>query len=255
MPKTRLDLLLAQRGLCETRAKAAARIMAGDVLVCGHPATKAGALVADDAELRLRGEDRQYVGRGGQKLQGALDAFGVAPTGLVCLDAGASTGGFTDCLLRHGAARVYAIDVGTNQLHWKLRSDTRVISIEKCNLRAWSPFNIPEKCALLVADLSFISLKLAMPPLLPSLEPGADAIFLVKPQFEAGRGDVEKGGLVKDPLIHERVCRDVWEFFSGSGLKPVRLIESPILGGTGNKEFLMQLRLGGEGSDFPGMPI
>jgi 23S rRNA (cytidine1920-2'-O)/16S rRNA (cytidine1409-2'-O)-methyltransferase len=210
--------------------------------------------VSEDAELRLRGGLRQYVGRGGVKLQGALQTFGIDPNGLVCLDAGASTGGFTDCLLQHGAARVYAVDVGTNQLHWRMRSHPRVVSIEKCNLRRWTPSNIPEKCALLVADLSFISLKLAMPPILPSLEPCADAIFLVKPQFEAGRGDVEKGGLVKDPAVHECVCRSIWEFFSDGELKPARLAESPILGGSGNREYLMHLRLGGQGSNFPGMP-
>ncbi|MDR2561331.1 MAG: TlyA family RNA methyltransferase [Holophagales bacterium] len=255
MPKTRLDTLLAQRGFCESRAKAQARIMAGDVLVEGHPVTKAGALVAEDAELRLRGGEQQYVSRAGQKIEGAIQAFGLDPTGLVCLDAGASTGGFTDCLLQHGAAKVYAIDVGTNQLHWKLRSDPRVVSIEKCNLRNWSPSYIPEKCALLVADLSFISLKLAVPPLLPSLEPSADAVFLVKPQFEAGKDDVGKGGLVKDPTIHERVCRDIWNFFSDTKLKPMQIAESPILGGTGNMEFLMHLRLGGQLIPFPGMPF
>ena len=245
---------MAQRGLCESRAEAKARIMAGDVLVGGHPVTKAGAQVAEDAELRLRGGARQYVSRGGQKLFGAIQAFGIDPKGLICLDAGASTGGFTDCLLQQGAARVYAIDVGTNQLHWKLRSDPRVTSIEKCNLRNWVPSNIPEKCALLVADLSFISLKLAIPPLLQSLEPCADAIFLVKPQFEAGKDEVGKGGLVKDPAIHELVCRDIWGFFSNGELKPAQLAESPILGGTGNREFLMRLRLGGQANPFPGMP-
>ena len=229
--------------------------MAGDVLVGERPVTKAGALVAEDAELRLRGGEQQYVSRGGQKLLGAIQAFGIDPKGLICLDAGASTGGFTDCLLQHGAAKVYAIDVGTNQLHWKLRSDPRVISIEKCNLRNWSPSYIPEKCALLVADLSFISLKLAAPPLLPSLEPSADAIFLVKPQFEAGKADVGKGGLVKDPAIHELVCRDIWDFFSDTELKPMQIAESPILGATGNMEFLMRLRLGGQAKPFPGMPL
>ena len=229
--------------------------MAGDVLVEGRPITKAGAQVAEDAELRLRGGEQPYVSRGGQKLFGALQTFDLNPTGLVCLDAGASTGGFTDCLLQHGAARVYAIDVGTNQLHWKLRSDQRVVSIEKCNLRNWSPTNIPEKCALLVADLSFISLKIALPPLMPSLESNADAIFLVKPQFEAGKDDVKKGGLVKDPAVHERVCRDIWDFFSDSELKPMQIAESPILGGSGNREFLMHLQLGGQARPFPGMPF
>jgi 23S rRNA (cytidine1920-2'-O)/16S rRNA (cytidine1409-2'-O)-methyltransferase len=243
MPKTRLDLLLVKRGLCETRGMAQARILAGDVLVGDRPVTKAGASVEEDADLRLRGEPLPYVGRGGLKLDGALAAFDVDPSGLVCLDAGASTGGFTDCLLQHGAKRVYAIDVGTNQLHWKLRSDPRVVSMEQRNLRHWISGDIPEKCAILTADLSFISLRLAIPPILPSLEQNADAILLVKPQFEAGREEIEKGGLVKDTAVHERVCRDIWGFFAESPLKPQNIVPSPILGGTGNREFLLHLRM------------
>jgi 23S rRNA (cytidine1920-2'-O)/16S rRNA (cytidine1409-2'-O)-methyltransferase len=243
MPKTRLDLLLVKRGLCGTRALAQARILAGDVLVGDRPAAKAGVLVDEGADLRLRGDAPPFVGRGGLKLEGGLAAFGVDPSGLVCFDAGASTGGFTDCLLQHGAARVYAVDVGTNQLHWGLRSDPRVISIERCNLRNWDAGAIPEKCALLTADVSFISLRLVVPPILPSLAPGAEAILLVKPQFEAGRKDVEKGGLVRDAAVHERVCGDIWDFFAGTALKPLNLAPSPIPGGTGNREFLLHLRL------------
>jgi len=243
MPKTRLDLLLVKRGLCATRTVAQARILAGDVLVGDRPATKAGAPVEEDAEIRLRGDAPQFVGRGGLKLEGALAAFCVDPAGLVCFDAGASTGGFTDCLLQHGAARVYAVDAGTNQLHWKLRSDPRVVSIEQRNLRNWDAGGIPEKCALLTADLSFISLRLAIPPILPSLLPGAEAILLVKPQFEAGRKDVEKGGLVKDAAVHERVCCEIWNFFADTPLKPLQLAPSPILGGTGNREFFLHLRM------------
>jgi 23S rRNA (cytidine1920-2'-O)/16S rRNA (cytidine1409-2'-O)-methyltransferase len=245
MPKTRLDLLLVKRGLCGTRALAQARILAGDVLVGDRPTTKAGASVEEGADVRLRGGAPPFVGRGGLKREGGLAAFGVDPSGLVCFDAGASTGGFTDCLLQHGAKRVYAIDVGTNQLHWKLRSDPRVISIEQCNLRNWDASSIPEKCALLTADLSFISLKLTIPPVLPSLLPSAEAILLVKPQFEAGRKEIEKGGLVKDAAVHERVCREAWDFFADTPLKPLKLVPSPILGGTGNREFLLYLRLGG----------
>lgn len=244
MPKLRLDQLLVHRGLCETRAKAQARILAGDVLVEDHPVTKAGTAIAEDAPIRLRGEALPFVSRGGLKLQGALEAFSIDPMGRTCFDAGSSTGGFTDCLLQHGATKVYAVDVGTNQLHWKLRSDPRVVSMEQVNLRTWEADRIPERCSLLVADLSFISLRLAIPPVIASLTPEAEAVLLVKPQFEAGRDDVEKGGIVRDPMVHERVCEEIRAFFSGTELKPLALIESPILGGEGNKEFLLYLRRG-----------
>lgn len=243
MAKIRLDQLLVQRGLCETRAKAQARILAGDVLVDDRPVTKAGTGIAEDAPIRLRGEALRYVSRGGLKLEGALDAFGIDPAGWTCFDAGSSTGGFTDCLLQRGAVRVYAVDVGTNQLHWRLRSDARVVSLEQVNLRTWEASRIPERCRLLVADLSFISLKLAIPPVLASLTEEAEVVLLVKPQFEAGRDDVEKGGIVRDPAVHARVCGDIQAFFAReTDLVPQALIESPILGGEGNKEFLLHLR-------------
>lgn len=254
MAKFRLDILLVQRGLCETRAKAQARILAGDVLVEDRPVTKAGTAIAEDAPIRLRGDALPFVSRGGLKLVGALDGFGLDPQGLVCFDAGASTGGFTDCLLQRGATRVYSVDVGTNQLHWKLRSDARVVSMEQMNLRLWDPAAIPELCDLLVADLSFISLRLAIPPILPSLKEGAEAVLLVKPQFEAGRDDVGAGGIVRDAAVHERVVREIWAYFSGTDLRPQGLLESPILGGEGNKEFLLHLKKGGAAGDFPGMP-
>lgn len=246
MAKVRLDQLLVQRGLCETRAKAQARILAGEVLVEDRPVTKAGTAVAEDAPIRLRGEPLPFVSRGGLKLAGALDRWGIDPTGLVCFDAGSSTGGFTDCLLQRGAAKVYAVDVGTNQLHWKLRSDPRVISMEQVNLRTWEAAAIPERCSLLVADLSFISLRLAIPPVLPSLRPGAEAVLLVKPQFEAGREDVGAGGIVRDPAVHRRVLVDTWAFFAGTDLRPLDLALSPIKGGEGNSEFLLRLGLGAE---------
>ncbi len=242
MAKVRLDQLLVQRGLCETRAKAQARILAGDVLVEGHPVTKAGHGIAEDAEIRLRGEGLPFVSRAGLKLAGALERWPIDPTGRICFDAGSSTGGFTDCLLQRGASKVYAVDVGTNQLHWKLRSDPRVVSLEQTNLRTWDPTTIPDRCSLLVADLSFISLKLAIPPVLQSLSEGADAILLVKPQFEAGREDVGEGGIVRDAAVHERVCREIWTFFEGTALKPLDLTESPIKGGEGNTEFLLRLK-------------
>jgi len=243
MARIRIDQLLVQRGLCPSRAKAQARIMAGEVLVEDRPVTKAGALVATEAAIRLRGEALPFVSRGGLKLDHALTTFGVDPAGRVCFDAGASTGGFTDCLLQRGAVRVYAADVGTNQLHWNLRSDPRVVSMEQVNLRYWDPARVPEPCGLLVADLSFISLRLVIPPLLPSLAPGADAILLVKPQFEAGRDEVGSGGIVRDPETHARVQREIWDFFAATPLRPLARCESPILGGEGNREFLLHLRL------------
>jgi len=243
MKKLRLDQLLVQRGFTETRAKAQARILAGDVLIDDRPITKAGTSVPEDANIRLRGEALPFVSRGGLKLAGALDHFHIDPTGWICFDAGSSTGGFTDCLLQRGATRVYAVDVGTNQLHWKIRSDERVVSIEQCNLRTWEPTRIPEHCRLLVADLSFISLRLAIPPILASLVPEAEAILLVKPQFEAGRDDVGTGGIVRDPEVHERVLREIIAFFHTTRLKPQGWCESPILGGEGNKEFLLHLKM------------
>lgn len=251
MSKLRLDQLLVQRGLCESRAKAQARILAGEVLVGGHPVTKAGHAVAEDAEIRLRGEGLPFVSRGGLKLQGALDRWKLDVTGKVCFDAGASTGGFTDCLLQRGASKVYAVDVGTNQLHWKLRSDPRVVSIEQTNLRNWDAASIPDRCGFLCADLSFISLKLAIPPVLASLAPGAEAVLLVKPQFEAGRDDVGEGGIVRDPAVHARVCVDIWRFFERKELKPLALAESPIKGGEGNAEFLLRLAMGGSTGSLP----
>ena len=242
----RLDLLLVQRGLCETRAKAQARILAGEVLVEDRPVTKAGTAVDETAAIRLRGEALPYVSRGGLKLAGALDFWEMDPSGLVCFDAGSSTGGFTDCLLQRGAKKVYAVDVGTNQLHWKLRSDPRVVSMEQVNLRTWDPAAIPERCHLLVADLSFISLRLAIPSVLPSLLPGAEAVLLVKPQFEAGRGEVGAGGIVRDPAVHRRVLVEVWGYFAETELRPQALAVSPIKGGEGNIEFLLRLALGRE---------
>jgi 23S rRNA (cytidine1920-2'-O)/16S rRNA (cytidine1409-2'-O)-methyltransferase len=250
MVKLRLDLLLLQRGLCETRAKAQARILAGEVLVEDRPVTKAGTAVDEAAGIRLRGDALPFVSRGGLKLAGGLDLWGIEPAGFICFDAGSSTGGFTDCLLQRGAAKVYAVDVGTNQLHWKLRSDPRVVSMEQVNLRTWDPAFIPECCQLLVGDLSFISLRLAIPPVLPSLVPGAEAVLLVKPQFEAGRDDVGAGGIVRDPAVHRRVLQETWAYFAGTELRPQALAVSPIKGGEGNTEFLMRMALGREPGDL-----
>ncbi len=254
MAKLRLDQLLVQRGLCDTRAKAQARILAGDVLVEDRPITKAGTAIPEDAPIRLRGEALPFVSRGGLKLAGALASFSIDPSGWICFDAGASTGGFTDCLLQQGASKVYAVDVGTNQLHWKLRSNARVVSMEHENLRNWEGDRIPDRCHLLVADLSFISLRIAIPPVFASLTGDADAILLVKPQFEAGRDDVGSGGIVRDAAVHERVCREIWTFFSDTEMRPQALAVSPILGGEGNREFLLHLRRHAAVAPFPGMP-
>jgi 23S rRNA (cytidine1920-2'-O)/16S rRNA (cytidine1409-2'-O)-methyltransferase len=248
--KVRLDVLLVQLGMCETRAKAQARILAGEVLVGDRPVTKAGTAVDEAATIRLRGDALPFVSRGGLKLAEALDRWNIDPTGLTCFDAGSSTGGFTDCLLQRGALKVYAVDVGTNQLHWKLRSDPRVVSMEQVNLRTWDPAAIPERCQLLVADLSFISLRLAIPPVLPSLVPGAEAVLLVKPQFEAGRDDVGPGGIVRDAAVHRRVLVEIWAFFAQMELRPQALAMSPIKGGEGNTEFLMRLVLGRAAGDL-----
>ncbi len=248
--KLRLDLLLLQRGLCENRDKPQARILAGEVLVEDRPVTKAGTAVDEAASIRLRGDALPFVSRGGLKLAGALDLWAIDPSGLTCFDAGSSTGGFTDCLLQRGAAKVYAVDVGTNQLHWKLRSDPRVISMEQVNLRTWDPASIPERCHLLVADLSFISLRLAIPPVLASLVPGAEAVLLVKPQFEAGRDDVGAGGIVRNPAVHRRVLLETWAYFADTALRPWALAVSPIKGGEGNTEFLMRMALGRESGDL-----
>ena len=254
MAKVRLDQLLVQRGYCDTRAKAQARILAGEVLVEDRPVTKAGTGVSEDALIRLRGEALPFVSRGGLKLAGALETFAIDPAGWICFDAGASTGGFTDCLLQRGATKVYAVDVGTNQLHWKLRSDARVVSMEQVNLRNWEADRIANRCRFLVADLSFISLRIAIPPVFASLTEDAEAVLLVKPQFEAGREDVGTGGIVRDAVIHERVCREIWAFFSATEMRPQALAVSPILGGEGNMEFLLHLKRNAGAQPFPGLP-
>ena len=248
--RVRLDQLLVARELAPSRERAQALILAGAVQVDGRRADRAAAPVAADVALTVASGPR-YVSRGGEKLAGVLDDLGLDVAGKVVLDVGSSTGGFTDCLLQHGARKVYAVDVGTNQLHWKLRSDDRVISIEHCNLRHWDPTRIPERCSVLVGDLSFISLRLTILPVLPSLTEDAEAILLVKPQFEAGRGDVGEGGIVRDASVHERVCREIWDFFNQSEFVPQGLTESPIRGGEGNKEYLLHLRRGAAAGKFP----
>ena len=240
-PRERLDDALVARGLVETRSQARALIMAGQVRVGGQRADKAGMPVPPGRAIEVLGGGR-FVSRGGDKLQAALDRFAVDPSGFVCADLGASTGGFTDCLLQGGAARVYAVDVGYGQLHWRLRSDARVISIERQNARYLDDFSEP--IALAVADLSFISLALILPVIGRILGPGGQAITLVKPQFEAGREAVGKGGVVRDPATHRAVLARFIADARGANFAVLGLMLSPLRGPAGNIEFLAHLRPG-----------
>jgi 23S rRNA (cytidine1920-2'-O)/16S rRNA (cytidine1409-2'-O)-methyltransferase len=241
-PKQRLDLLLVARGLFESREKAQRAIMAGEVMIGDRVSDKPGTRVPEDAELSVRAADR-YVGRGGYKLEGALDAFAIDPSGSACLDIGASTGGFTDCLLQHGAAKVYAIDVGHSQLAWKIRSDPRVVVREHLNARYLTSMDIPEPIDICVIDVSFISLTLILPPAVELLRPDAVLIALIKPQFELRKEDVGKGGVVRDPDLHSRAVEKVRSFVDRVLCRRwVGVVESPILGGEGNKEFLACVR-------------
>ena len=245
--KSRLDLLLVARGLAPTREKAQAMILAGRVQVDGRPAEKAGSPVPADADVRVEGPEHPYVSRGGIKLAAALDAFRIDPAGLVCLDVGASTGGFTDCLLQRGAARVYAVDVGYGQIDAKLRSDPRVVLREKVNARFLSREHVPEAVGLAVLDLSFISVRLVLPAVLALLDAGARIVVLVKPQFEAGRSEVGKGGIVRSEETRRRVVADIEAFGRGLGLAVEGSVPSPIAGARGNREFLLVFRVNSSG--------
>ncbi len=236
--RTRLDEALVARGLCETRSRAQALILAGQVLVDGRPAAKAGMAVSDDASLQLK-EAFPYASRGALKLIEALRRFAVPVEGRVALDAGASTGGFTDILLRHGATRVYAVDVGYGQLAVQLREDPRVSVFERTNIRYLRAGDLPEEISLFTLDLSFISLRLVMPAVRALRAPETDVIALVKPQFEAGRAFVSKGGVVRDPEVHRRVLKEAAGLAENLGLKAQAVCPSPILGPSGNREFLM----------------
>jgi 23S rRNA (cytidine1920-2'-O)/16S rRNA (cytidine1409-2'-O)-methyltransferase len=234
----RLDLELVDRGLAPTRARAQALIMAGKVTVDGVVVTKAGTPVADAAEVALAEADHPWVSRGGLKLVAALDAFDVDPSGLDCLDVGASTGGFTDVLLARGARRVIALDVGRGQLDWKLRTDRRVVLLEGVNARHLGPDDLPWPVNLATVDVSFISLTLVVPALLPHLLPGAHLVCLVKPQFEAGREQVAAGGIVRDERVRREVIDRVVADLLGLGLELVGVVPSPIEGQKGNREEL-----------------
>ncbi len=240
-PKVRLDRLMVEKGLVNSRQRAQAMIMAGNILVNGHPIEKSGYPVSQDSEIILKGEPLPYVSRGGLKLEKALEAFDVSVQGLICLDVGASTGGFTDCLLQHGAAHVYAVDVGYGQLAWQLRQDSRVTAIERMNIRNMPQNMLPELADLVTIDVSFISLKIVVPVVTKFIKPAARIIALIKPQFEVGKGKVGKGGVVRDPLQHQSVIDELHCFFEDSGWTGLSVVPSPILGPSGNREFLIHL--------------
>jgi 23S rRNA (cytidine1920-2'-O)/16S rRNA (cytidine1409-2'-O)-methyltransferase len=243
VPRTRLDRLLVLRGLAPTREKAQALILSGAVSVEGRRVDKAGAPVEETAELVVSGPPHPYVSRGGMKLEAALDHFRIDPSGLVCLDVGASTGGFTDCLLQRGAAKVYAVDVGYGQLDAKLRGDPRIVVREKVNARSLSKDDVPEPVALAVIDVSFISARLILPAVVPLVAKGGAVVVLVKPQFEAGRSEVGRGGIVRSEDVRRRVVSEIANTGAGLGLEPLGSIRSPIRGAHGNEEFLLAFRV------------
>lgn len=240
--KTRLDVVLVERGLSPSRERARALILAGQVMVDGQIISKAGAPVAADGRIELVVPDHPYVGRGGVKLAHALDAFAIDPQGRRALDVGASTGGFTDVLLRRGAASVIALDVGRGQLDWRLRTDARVVVREGVNARLLTPDDVPHLVSLATIDVAFISLRHILPALPPFLDPAADIVALVKPQFEAGREEVGKHGIVSDPAVHEAVIARVTEAAAACGLSRVAMAPSAITGATGNQEFFLHLK-------------
>jgi 23S rRNA (cytidine1920-2'-O)/16S rRNA (cytidine1409-2'-O)-methyltransferase len=245
MTKKRIDVLLVERGLVESRARAQAMIMAGLVYSDTRRIDKAGDTLPDDAPLSLKGQDHPWVSRGGLKLDKGLAEFAIDPAGMVAVDVGASTGGFTDVLLTKGAARVYAVDVGHGQLAWKLRTDARVVVLEKTNARHIGVAQIPEPIDLVVCDASFIGLEVLLPAVLSLIKPGGVLVALIKPQFEVGKERVGKGGVVRDPALHQEVCDRIAAWLSGPmGGTLLGLTESPILGPEGNKEFLVGARFG-----------
>lgn len=238
-PKIRIDQLLVERGLAESRTRAQALVMAGYVMLGDKKADKPGLQVAEDVAVSVKGQDHPWVSRGGIKLAHALEQFGIDVTGAVAIDVGSSTGGFTDVLLGKGAARVYAVDSGTNQLAWKLRQDPRVIAHEQTSARILSADHIPEPVDLIVCDASFISLSKVLERPMTFARPGAQMVALIKPQFEAGRGEVGKGGVVRDSAVHARVCDAVAGWLEDSGWTVKGRTESPITGPKGNVEFLI----------------
>lgn len=245
MGKERLDLILVQRGLVPSRSRAQARILAGEVIVNDHRIDKAGTRVPEDAEIRLKGDDLPYVGRGGLKLAGALERWPMALDGVIGLDVGASTGGFTDVLLQAGAAKVYAVDVGHNQLAWKLRQDPRVVNMEKTHIEHLEPGSLQPAPSIGVVDVSFISLRRVLPAMCPHLRGPGRLYALVKPQFEVGRDQVGKGGIVRDPALRKEALTTIQAVGAGLGLTERGWMESPITGTDGNVEFLICWELEG----------
>lgn len=244
MKKVRLDQLVFDMGLTESRERAKTTIMSGLVFVNGQRADKPGMSVPEDAKIELHGNTLPFVSRGGYKLDKALKVFPIDPTDKVCIDCGASTGGFTDVLLQQGAKKVYSVDVGYGQLAWKLRSDERVVNMERTNLRYITEEQIPEKLDMAVMDVSFISIRLVLPAVKRLLKYGADIVCLIKPQFEAGREEVGKKGVVRDEGVHVRVVHDILDFAPQTGLTVVGLDYSPIKGPEGNIEYICHMKNG-----------
>jgi len=248
MKKERLDVVLVEKGLFSSREKARRYIMTGDVLVNDIPIDKPGTKINPESPIRLRRKPLQYVGRGGLKMEKALRVFPVSVTDKVVIDIGASTGGFTDCALRNGARRVYAIDVGYGQLAWKLRNSPQVVNMERTNIRHVAPADIGEPAQLIVIDVSFISLAKVLPAAVPLLDPFGDFLVLIKPQFEAGKDLVGKGGIIRDTNVHRKVLTDFYATLPSFGLQVWGLTVSPIKGSEGNIEFLAWLRTNESGS-------
>jgi 23S rRNA (cytidine1920-2'-O)/16S rRNA (cytidine1409-2'-O)-methyltransferase len=242
MTKERLDKLLVERGLVQSRERARALILAGKVVVNDHLVDKVATQIDTEAAIRLKGEDIPYVSRGGCKLEKGLDVFGIDVPGRVAIDVGASTGGFTDCLLQRGVARVYAVDVGYGQLAWRLREDPRVVNMERTNIRDLTPNRLQERPSLAVIDASFISLEKVLPSTLALLTDDAEIVALIKPQFEVGRGEVGKGGVVRDEEKQAGVVERIRESAVSLGCLVLGVTESPLLGPKGNREFLIHLR-------------
>lgn len=241
MSRERIDKLLVERGFADSRTKAQALVMAGVVLVNNQRASKPSDLISSNAEIRLKNSEdpaSRYVGRGGLKIEAALREFSISVNGIICLDVGASTGGFTDCLLQQGAQKVVAVDVGHNQIDWRLRRDPRVEVREGVNARYLTPEDFVEKFELIVVDVSFISVSKVLPALAPLMTVGGHMVVLIKPQFEVGRGEVGRGGIVRDTEKHDRVVEEVKDAAMKLGLQALRVIESPIRGAEGNSEFL-----------------
>lgn len=239
--KHRLDLIIVEKGLVKSRQRARTMIMAGRVRVNDQPVDKPGFFVSSEDNVEVKGDDNPYVSRGGLKLEAALQNLPVDVSGAVCIDVGASTGGFTDCLLQHDAKRVYAVDVGYGQLAWKIRQNQRVIVIERTNIRYMPDDAIPEPVDLITIDVSFISLKIVVPAAIRFMKPKASILALIKPQFEAGKDQVGKGGVVKAPQIHQKVIAELSDFFRTIHLTPQAVYASPLLGPKGNREFFIFL--------------